>query len=38
MAFNPSTREAEADRFCEFEVSLVYIGSSRSVGAAYVFV
>jgi hypothetical protein len=29
-AFNPSTREAEAGRFLEFEASLVYKVSSKT--------
>jgi hypothetical protein len=32
-AFNPSTWEAEAGRFLEFEASLVYKVSSRTAGA-----
>ena len=34
-AFNPSTREAEAGRFLEFEASLVYKVSSRAARASY---
>jgi hypothetical protein len=32
-AFNPSIQKAEAGRSLEFEVSLVYIASSRTVKA-----
>jgi len=33
QAFNPSTREAEADGFSEFKASLVYRVSSRTARA-----